>query len=617
MQTSESNLERPNLEKNISEASLIQGDTLDQDFKDAMLVDSLKLNDSKPTEKNTIKARRELNKLKLESLKIKDSNLRSSPLDRTINKIASAPNKKVIEKPTRSTTNFSTKKIENIENSVHQILMSMDPPVKSQEGKSDLTQESNSHDLDRSWEEIKSIIASGLDSKIFSAWFKPLKLNQIITIKSSGLENKDSLLLKILTPNKFFSEHIKKNYEALIKSAASSVLSCSNISLEYDVCDERVVPKSNQNTKALKLSSQENSKLEISSSSNIRPNQNRISNDSQTNLSLNYNFSNFVVGTCNQFAHAACSKVAESPGNAYNPLLIYGGVGLGKTHLANAIGNAAKRRKKKVLLVSSEMFVTELIGSLKNNSMERFKSKFRSLDVLIIDDIQFIIGKERTQEEFFHTFNELYGKNKQIIITSDKLPQDLIGLEERLRTRFQSGLSVDLQAPDFETRVAILSNKCEQSDLKISDDILKLIAMRIDTNVRELEGALTRLQALCNLLGEKPSLQLAQKVLDTISPLKSRELTTDYIKEVVAKEFNVSVHDLSGKRRTQNIALARQVAMFLCRKHTARSFPEIGALFGGRDHSTVIHAIKSITDRMPNEESLRGQIEKIVVKLEG
>lgn len=317
-----------------------------------------------------------------------------------------------------------------------------------------------------------------------------------------------------------------------------------------------------------------------------------------TNLNVNYNFSNFVIGNCNQFAHAACLKVSESPGTSYNPLLIYGGVGLGKTHLANAIGNAASRRKKKVLLASSETFVSELITSLKTNSMDRFKSKFRSLDILIIDDIQFLIGKERTQEEFFHTFNELYGKQKQIIITSDKLPQDLIGLEERLRTRFASGLSVDLQAPDFETRVAILSKKAEANGIGIPSEVARIIANRIDTNVRELEGALTRLQALCSLLGEAPSVEIAQKVIDTIAPSRSRELTTDAIKQAVARQFNVSINDLTGKRRTQNIALARQVAMYLCRKHTARSFPEIGALFGGRDHSTVIHAIKAVNDKL-------------------
>jgi chromosomal replication initiator protein len=246
--------------------------------------------------------------------------------------------------------------------------------------------------------------------------------------------------------------------------------------------------------------------------------------------------------------------------------------------------------------------------------MDKFKSRFRSLDILIIDDIQFIIGKERTQEEFFHTFNELYSNKKQIILTSDKIPQEMVGLEERLRTRFASGLSVDLQAPDFETRVAILSKKAETNGFDIPYDIAKVIANRIDTNVRELEGALTRLCAMCSLLNEKPSFEIANKVIDTIAPSKTKEVTTEKIKQVVAKQFNVSINDLSGKRRTQNIALARQIAMFLCRKYTARSFPEIGALFGGRDHSTVIHAIKSVNERLKSDVSLIKKLEDMSVE---
>lgn len=573
---------------------------------DAMLVDSTKLGDSMSSRspENSIQSpqsQRELNRIKLNNLKITENNLNLSSY--------STPKAKI-----------KKQSLEHVEKGVSNILDKIAVPKADTAPKHN--DDPSSIDLNSLWSKISTLLANSLDPKIFSAWFNLLTLTGISFFTPSSTnsldhtENNAGITLKLAAPNRFTLDHIKNHYEDLIRSSVSSVLTDQNllhslIKIDYEVAEAKLSSNKNAIVPKLKTNKSSDSNLDLKVE-----NSNNINQPNESNLATNYNFSNFVVGSCNQFAHAACSKVAESPGMAYNPLLIYGGVGLGKTHLANAIGNAARRRKKKVLLVSSEMFVSELIGSLKNNSMERFKSKFRTLDVLIIDDIQFIIGKERTQEEFFHTFNELYGKQKQIIITSDKLPQDLIGLEERLRTRFQSGLSVDLQAPDFETRVAILSNKAEQSDLKIPEEVLKLIAMRIDTNVRELEGALTRLQALCNLLGEAPSLQLAQKVVDTISPLRSRELTADYIKEVVAKEFNVSVHDLSGKRRTQNIALARQVAMFLCRKHTARSFPEIGALFGGRDHSTVIHAIKSITDRMPLEETLRGQIEKIVVRLE-
>jgi len=427
-------------------------------------------------------------------------------------------------------------------------------------------------------------------------------------------------------PNKFSQDHLKNQYSNALENTFKKITG-SNVSLRFDILKSAPVTPKKQEQKfkipvPSNYPSQERQTVKSnpnSSNGSKSPNvQKAYKNNSsdESNLNFNYNFSNFVIGSCNQFAQAACLKVSESPGTAYNPLLIYGGVGLGKTHLANAIGNAARRRNKKVLLASSEKFVSELIGCIKSNTMDKFKSKFRSLDVLIIDDIQFIIGKERTQEEFFHTFNELYGKQKQIIITSDKLPKDLIGLEERLRTRFSSGLSVDLQAPDFETRIAILIKKAESFGLILTYEVAKIIADRIDTNVRELEGALTRLQALCSLFNQSPSEDMAKKVVDTISPVKLKEITTDSIKDAVARQFNVSINDLSGKRRTQNIALARQVAMFLCRKHTARSFPEIGAIFGGRDHSTVIHAIKTMNDRMVTETSLQEHMNSIINILE-
>lgn len=326
----------------------------------------------------------------------------------------------------------------------------------------------------------------------------------------------------------------------------------------------------------------------------------------ETNLNPKYNFSNFVVGGCNQFAHAVGLRIAENLGSAYNPLFVYGGVGLGKTHLANAIGNATVRRHKKALLVSSETFVSELIASLRGNRMDQFKAKFRSLDLLIIDDIQFIIGKERTQEEFFHTFNELHNRHKQIVITSDKTPQELVGLEERLRTRFASGLSVDLQVPDFETRVAILSKKAELESAPLSEEVCRYIAEHIDTNVRELEGALNRLCAISSLHKTPINLTLAQEVVRSLmSSRKTKELTYEFIQQTVAEAYNVSLSDLLGKRRTQNIALARQVAMYLVRRLTGYSYPEIGAFFGGRDHSTVIHANKIISERLQSETDLR------------
>lgn len=459
--------------------------------------------------------------------------------------------------------------------------------------------------------ELKSVI----NEKIFNTWFSAIKL---ISVQPVSVETGAYLNINIGCPNKFSQDHLKHQYYLQLENSFKKVTG-TEVVIKFEVLDNVSNSKPTFKDSVDKAISKISSSIPVSQNQQAKASGTKTSvsakirqTPDESNLNFNYNFSNFVVGSCNQFAQAACIKVSESPGVAYNPLLIYGGVGLGKTHLANAIGNAARRRNKKVLLASSEKFVSELISSLKTNSMDKFKAKFRSIDVLIIDDIQFIIGKERTQEEFFHTFNELYSNQKQIIITSDKLPQELVGLEERLRTRFASGLSVDLQAPDFETRIAILIKKAEGFGLNLTYDVAKIIAERIDTNVRELEGALTRLQALCSLFNQNPTEDIARKVVDTISPVKIKEVTTDKIKEAVAKQFNVSINDLSGKRRTQNIALARQVAMFLCRKHTARSFPEIGAIFGGRDHSTVIHAIKTINDRMVSDDVLNENINSII-----
>lgn len=475
------------------------------------------------------------------------------------------------------------------------------------------------------WDNTKEVLKSYLDQQIFTAWIKPLSIASISAPPVSAQQhstNQSSSLGKqvevsLLAPNKFCCEHVERHYGELLSETLTKILGVNNANLSFKVSSLRQAP-AQESSRADNSSATRPLSSNLAStpqSNNTRPKLARtqapsaastagrekkvLTQESQeTNLNQNYNFSNFVVGGCNQFAYAASLRVSEHLGVKYNPLFLYGGVGLGKTHLANAIGNAARRRGKKTLLVSSEKFVSELISSLKSNSMDKFKSKFRSLDLLIIDDIQFIIGKERTQEEFFHTFNELYNQNKQIIITSDKIPQELTGLEERLRTRFASGLSSDLQAPDFETRVAIVKKKSEANEVFLNDSVAGLLAERVDTNVRELEGALNRLLAFASLNEREPDLKLAEEVLKSIAPQKVRDVSTDSIQRVVAEKFNVSVHDLVGKRRTHNIAFARQVAMYLCRKLTGCSYPEIGAIFGGRDHSTVIHANKVVSEKL-------------------
>ncbi len=464
------------------------------------------------------------------------------------------------------------------------------------------------------WSKGARLLQDTLDDKIFAAWIKPLGiagLNYSSAFYRKSGTSTDAVDAEIIlsAPNKFSRDHIEKNYGTLISETLSSVLGTKKTSVYFKVL-ENTNSNGHQSKPGLnKLNDNKGvttRKPAASPKRAARPNSSR--ND---NINPKYNFANYVVGSCNQFAHAVSVRVAEDLGFTYNPLFIYGGVGLGKTHLANAIGNATRRRGKKVLLVSSELFVSELIASLRSNNMTTFKSKFRSLDLLIVDDIQFLIGKERTQEEFFHTFNELHQRHKQIIITSDKVPQELVGLEERLRTRFASGIAVDLQAPDFETRVAILNKKSESCGVTLPDGVSGLIANRIDTNVRELEGALNRLIALSTHQKRQINEALADEVIRSVSPGSLCEITTDAIQKVVAERYNVSLGDLIGKRRTQNIAHARQVAMYLCRKLTGCSYPEIGALFGGRDHSTVIHAKKVVEERISATTEFKLEVESL------
>ena len=414
------------------------------------------------------------------------------------------------------------------------------------------------------------------------------------------LDNNPSAF-ELVAPNKFCRDHITKHYAEIISSALSDVIGTNAVKVSVKSLDLENKPRlSNVAVKPLP----ERKPI-------VRAAKTEKQLCLECNLNPNYNFSNFVIGSCNQFAHAASLKVSEQPGAIYNPLFVYGGVGLGKTHMVNAIGNSARRRGKKVLLVSSEFFVNELIHSVRNNKMPEFKNKFRSLDVLIIDDIQFIIGKERTQEEFFHTFNELHQKHKQIVITADKLPQEMVGIEERLKSRFSSGLSVDLQTPDFETRVAILSKKAELAGIELSNNVAQFLADQIDTNVRELEGALNRLREMSSQNSSPITIELAESALRLFSKQERKSFTTDQIQRAVASFYRVSANDLLGKRRTTNIASARHIAMYLCRTLTNKSYPEIGALFGGRDHSTVIHACKTVEDKLIEDSALKEDLEKL------
>jgi len=327
-------------------------------------------------------------------------------------------------------------------------------------------------------------------------------------------------------------------------------------------------------------------------------------------LNPRYTFDSFVVGPCNEFAHAASVAVAGGSPRLYNPLFIYGGVGLGKTHLLNAIGNHKifNRANLKVCYVHSEHFMNELIQSLANKKMPEFRNRYRSMDVLLMDDIQFLSGKERTQEEFFHTFNALYENGKNIVVTSDKVPKQIPDLEDRLRSRFEWGLIADMGAPDMETKMAILQKKAEIESILVPGDVCQFLAARVSSNIRELEGSLTRIAAFSSLTHTPISLALARKVMRDDSTQEGDDVTVDDVIKAVAAHFHLKITDIKGKRRTKAVAWARQVAMYLSRELTECSFPEIGSKFGGKDHSTVIYAHSKVNDVLQKEENVRQQV---------
>ncbi len=371
----------------------------------------------------------------------------------------------------------------------------------------------------------------------------------------------------------------------------------------------------------------ENYELEFVLESQIEPSQSKKDIAKNKNLKnglsfLNprYTFDTFVVGANNNLAHAASLAVAESPAEIYNPLFIYGGVGLGKTHLMHSIAHyiLEQNANSKVMYVTSEKFTNELIESIRNvnTTPTEFREKYRNIDVLLIDDIQFIIGKESTQEEFFHTFNTLHESKKQIIISSDKPPKDILTLEERLRSRFEWGLTVDIQPPDYETRMAILKKKEELDGLQIDNEVMKYIATYVKSNIRELEGALTKIVALSRLKKQEVNVTLAEEALkDLISPDNKKKLTPESIIEVIAEHFNISTSDIYSVNKSRNIAYPRQVAMYLCRKLTDLSLADIGKLMGNRDHTTILHGIDKVDTNIKKDTSMQNTIEVLMKKI--
>jgi chromosomal replication initiator protein len=441
--------------------------------------------------------------------------------------------------------------------------------------------------MEQVWLEAQSNIAKVLTPQTFNTWIKPVKF---LGVTNNAIE--------LAVPSKFVKEWITEKYLAMIQEAVSS-LTDSRYQVEFRVIDH---PEPQDPLADSGLEVQTEPKL---------PRDKVRSAEFTTNLNPKYTFDTFVCGGSNQFAHAASQAVANKPATSYNPLFIYGGVGLGKTHLLSAIGNhiLTHSKKARISYYTSEKFMNELINCLRYNKMEQFRNKFRSMDVLLIDDVQFIAGKERTQEEFFHTFNALYESHKQIVVTSDKFPKDIPGLEERLRSRFEWGLIADIQPPDIETKVAILKKKAELDVIALPDDVALFLASSSTSNVRELEGMLIRLGAFASLTGSAVSLTMARQVLKDIIIDKSRDITIEMIQKHVAEHFKIKLSDLKSDKRLKALVVPRQIAIYLCRDLTKSSYPEIGEKFGGKDHSTIIHSVKKVDRLITQDLDFKGTIE--------
>lgn len=447
------------------------------------------------------------------------------------------------------------------------------------------------------WSSVLTELTNTINKHSFDTWFTPTR--------AVAYSDSDRVL-SIEVPSRFFCDWLTEHYLSLLENIAGKIAQ-EPVSIKFLVA-------SNLQAKPREANLNASAKDVFAASSPFNTNSAHI--PSVTPLNAKYTFNSFVVGNSNRFAHAASLAVAESPAKSYNPLFLYGGVGLGKTHLLHAIGNFINQMSpdKRVVYVSSETFMNEMIASIGSGTMRAFRDRFRTVDVLLIDDIQFLVGKESTQEEFFHTFNDLYNVHKQIVATSDSHPKE-INLEERLRSRFEWGLVADMQPPDFETRVAILSQMAESEKTYVPNDVLAYIANQIKSNIRELEGSLTRILAFASLTKSEISIDLAREVLRDMFTDDYRPITIDLITDMVAKEFNLKVSDLKAKKRTASIVYPRQIAMYLARELTDFSLPEIGRFFGGKDHTTVIYGYDKIKERLISDEKLRNLVNRLIRQL--
>ncbi|MBA7581597.1 Chromosomal replication initiator protein DnaA [subsurface metagenome] len=434
-------------------------------------------------------------------------------------------------------------------------------------------------------------IKEELSPQAYNSWFSQTKV-----VKFGENE------LIISAPGDFCKDWLEKHYTGFIKNILKRTLnSDDNLKIEFRAVDQKFSAPARSTLNLKKKTKKAEPFLK----------------DDKLVLTPKYTFDSFVVGNGNRFAHAACLAVAQSPSKSYNPLFVYGGVGLGKTHLMQAIGRYITRQnsKIKVLYISSEKFTNEMINSIRDDRTVAFRDKYRSVDVLLIDDIQFLAGKERTQEEFFHTFNTLYDSNKQIVITSDRPPKDIPTLENRLISRFEWGLITDIQPPDFETRIAILRKKAQAENLSVPTEVIDFIAEKIPSNIRQLEGALTKLVAFSSFTKKELSVSLAQDILKDIIPLENKKISIGQIQKAVTDYYTIKVNSLLSKKRTKDIVLARQVAIYLSRELTDLSLTSIGEAFGRRDHTTIIHSYTKIKNKIEKDKSFKGIIKNLILSI--
>lgn len=454
------------------------------------------------------------------------------------------------------------------------------------------------------WDRCLESLKKDLNRQSFETWFKPTK--------ASLAENHT---LKVRVPNEFFRDWIRDHYQPQIQKALNT-LHPEQLEIQFEI--EPSPLKMEHQAPAISSTPVETQiSMEVVEKPRLTmPTPTKTSGDSEFILNTKFNFESFVVGNSNRFAHAACLAVAESPARSYNPLFIYGGVGLGKTHLLQAIGNFVVEQNPniKVLYISSEKFMNDFIQAIQAGRQQDFRNKYRTVDVLLIDDIQFWEGKEATQEEFFHTFNVLYEAQKQIVATSDSHPKE-IKLEERLKNRFEMGLITDIQEPDLETRIAILRKKAESEGILVPNEVTTFIANHAKANIRELEGSMLRVIAFASLTRQEITLEMVKEVLKDSLPNEERRISVDAIQRVVAERYNCKYSDMKSKKRTKQIAFPRQIAMFLSRELTAHSLSEIGAAFGGKDHTTIIHAYEKIEELLTSDITLLAEVNSLKKQL--